>query len=408
MNLNLLSLLPCTVCFVFAVLTTAGMMKKQIDYTTLTFLILLLLASVYFYIDANMVINTTNYRTLVILDIIDNFVCLSLLPLSFIFVTRYVIGADSVNVWRAALFFVPALVVGSVGTFIYLYGGIDEMAQFLQAYDATGTMPAGYEHSIFHAQQVVCNFIFTLLLLIQMIMFLTFCFFNIKRSRICVYFVSFVLICGLRVVLGRTFLINHPNISCILSIAICACAAAIFAYKSYRDEKRMVARIKQYYEEVYVSDNASALETPQNNSNVLDIQRHVELTMEQVSQEDKAEQSFEMDQASQLRLAAEIRHYIVEDQHFLDPQINIEKMAEDLKTNHTYISIVMRYMLGSNFRTFINKYRIDFAKKLMTSQPDLLLEDVADQSGFTSSAQFVKKFKEVEGVPPRRWQHGAV
>lgn len=417
MNINLISLMPCTVCFVFAVLTVASMLKKQLEYTTLSFLILLLLASAYFYIDANLILPTSNYRWLVILDIFDKFICLSLLPLSFIFISRYIIGSDSVNILRATLNFSPALIVGSLATFVYLYGGIDNMAAFIETIDKTGKIPEEFNDSVYKAQQFVCSYLFTLVLLVQMITFVTFCLFNFRRSRICLYFLLFVMVCGVRVGFGRNYLIGHPNFSCILSLAICVCAAAIFAYKNYRDEKRIVAKIKQYYEETYrgetVDSESDALDSDAASidSDVLEvIQRNMEVTMDQVTQEDREEamESSQMDQDSQLRLAAAIRQYVVDDQNFLNPQLNIEKMAEDLGTNHTYISFVLRYVLGSNFRAYINQYRIEFSKKLMQEQPDLLLEDVATQSGYTSSAQFVKKFKEIEGVPPRRWQHGTV
>jgi len=95
--------------------------------------------------------------------------------------------------------------------------------------------------------------------------------------------------------------------------------------------------------------------------------------------------------------------YIKDEQAFLDPGITLDQVAEHLRTNRTYISMIMNKEFGKSFREAINHCRIDYAKQYILEHRDAKLEEVADASGFTSGSQFSRKFKEVEGVTPINW-----
>ena len=56
------------------------------------------------------------------------------------------------------------------------------------------------------------------------------------------------------------------------------------------------------------------------------------------------------------------------------------------------------------FRDYLNKKRMDYARQLMMDEPDASLEYIAVKSGFQSSTQFIRKFRETEGVTPTVWK----
>jgi AraC-like DNA-binding protein len=85
-----------------------------------------------------------------------------------------------------------------------------------------------------------------------------------------------------------------------------------------------------------------------------------------------------------------------------DTEFSVDKLAELVQSNSTYVSQVINNVLKKNFRSFINEYRIKEAQKLF-SAPDgtkYTIEAVALQVGFKSRTAFRDTFKEITGVTP--------
>lgn len=89
---------------------------------------------------------------------------------------------------------------------------------------------------------------------------------------------------------------------------------------------------------------------------------------------------------------------------FLDPDLTISTMAISMETNRTYLSRLVNMMYKTDFRTYINKLRINYAKELILQEPSASMEYIALKSGYKTLSQFNRKFKEIDGDTPRRWQ----
>lgn len=98
------------------------------------------------------------------------------------------------------------------------------------------------------------------------------------------------------------------------------------------------------------------------------------------------------------------KQLMIKDQAFLNPDLNIEDIAHSLNSNRTYVSKLVNLYYGVPFREYINTLRMNYAKELMKDEPDAGLEYIAAKSGFQSSTQFIRKFREVEGVTPTVWK----
>jgi len=85
-----------------------------------------------------------------------------------------------------------------------------------------------------------------------------------------------------------------------------------------------------------------------------------------------------------------------------DTEFSLDKLAELVQSNHTYVSQVINAALKKNFRSFLNDYRIREAQRLF-SELDLTkytLASIAYQVGYKSPTTFRNAFKEITGVTP--------
>jgi AraC-like DNA-binding protein len=90
--------------------------------------------------------------------------------------------------------------------------------------------------------------------------------------------------------------------------------------------------------------------------------------------------------------------------------LRITSVSDSLKTNRTYISRLINDEFGVNFNEFVNKYRIEEAKKLLESNESKLftMEHIAEKSGFGSVNSFTRVFKEFEGITPGQFKNKSI
>lgn len=87
---------------------------------------------------------------------------------------------------------------------------------------------------------------------------------------------------------------------------------------------------------------------------------------------------------------------------FCDADFSLTKLSEMVGSNFNYISQIINGSFNSNFKTFINEYRIKEACR-MFSDPEYRkysIETIANMVGFKSKGSFNPTFKEIIGVTP--------
>ena len=89
--------------------------------------------------------------------------------------------------------------------------------------------------------------------------------------------------------------------------------------------------------------------------------------------------------------AQHLEKVFVEDEIFLNPTLNINDLAQALHTNRTYISNYLNQQLDTSFYEYVNGWRVDKAKQLLTNT-ELTLEEITMQSGFNSLSSFRRYF----------------
>lgn len=89
---------------------------------------------------------------------------------------------------------------------------------------------------------------------------------------------------------------------------------------------------------------------------------------------------------------------------YRSPGITLNDLAVLLGTNRTYLSEYISNTYQLTFRNWISYLRVEYAKRMMTLQPQLKIRELSEQSGFLSESHFIRIFSEKEGSSPARWR----
>ena len=104
------------------------------------------------------------------------------------------------------------------------------------------------------------------------------------------------------------------------------------------------------------------------------------------------------------KLMESFKQLMIVDKGYLDPSLSVDEISRQLNTNRTYVSKLVNVYYGMPFRDYLNHLRIEYAKQLMTDEPDAVIDYISAKSGFQSSTQFIRKFRELEGLTPTVWK----
>lgn len=100
----------------------------------------------------------------------------------------------------------------------------------------------------------------------------------------------------------------------------------------------------------------------------------------------------------------DIEDHLIKSKVYLNSDVNIYHLCQAFKTNRTYLSAEINKQFEMNFRSLINSYRIDDAKKLIlkskSKKQGANFEQIATDAGFNSYGSFLRVFKAAEGVSP--------
>ncbi len=93
---------------------------------------------------------------------------------------------------------------------------------------------------------------------------------------------------------------------------------------------------------------------------------------------------------------------VEEERIFMRSDITVQKFAEHINTNSSYLSRVINQKIGVNFSNFINNYRVKEARKLLAdnSTKKYTIEHISSKVGFKSISTFNRAFKKFTGITP--------
>ncbi|NIV16828.1 MAG: helix-turn-helix domain-containing protein [Woeseiaceae bacterium] len=102
---------------------------------------------------------------------------------------------------------------------------------------------------------------------------------------------------------------------------------------------------------------------------------------------------------------------IMESQHvYLQPDLTLPRLAEVTNCSVNHLSQVINAGFGMSFFDYVNRYRIDHAKALLSNiggEADAVL-DVAFKVGFNSNSAFYTAFKKHVGMTPAQYRRSQI
>lgn len=110
------------------------------------------------------------------------------------------------------------------------------------------------------------------------------------------------------------------------------------------------------------------------------------------------------DSTKDKKLFERINRTIIEEQLFLDPEFSREKFIRLGLINKNKVAQLLQQYANTNLNGYINSLRLEYASKLIQTQPDIPIKAVAIDSGFNSSRTFYRLFQQKYGMTPAEYK----
>ncbi len=115
-----------------------------------------------------------------------------------------------------------------------------------------------------------------------------------------------------------------------------------------------------------------------------------------------------LDQTEMTKIEAALHHTMTGDRLFLQADLNLTQLSAHLDIMQSKISQVLNTKLGCNFYEFVNRFRIEEAKKQLLSDIDKSILLVAYDSGFGSKSTFNSTFRRFEDQTPTQFRRAHI
>jgi len=93
------------------------------------------------------------------------------------------------------------------------------------------------------------------------------------------------------------------------------------------------------------------------------------------------------------------------DKIYRDGELTLEKLADLMQTNRSYISQVINEYAGVSYKNYINSYRMNDAVRILSDPgADVQIKSLAFELGFNSRQTFYQAFQSSFGMPPSKYR----
>ncbi len=115
-----------------------------------------------------------------------------------------------------------------------------------------------------------------------------------------------------------------------------------------------------------------------------------------------------LDNSTELQILSNLTDYMKKNESFRNDELRLSDLAEETGFASNTISMVLNIHQQENFYQFVNRYRIEAAKKALseTERSSESILDIAYDSGFRSKSTFNTVFRELTGKTPSQFRSG--
>ena len=100
---------------------------------------------------------------------------------------------------------------------------------------------------------------------------------------------------------------------------------------------------------------------------------------------------------------ATMEAWLDKEKPYLNPDFQLTDLRQVLPLNRTYLSQFINTEYGCTFYQFVNRRRIDEAKRMKTEHPEWTMQDISQRCGFSSPRVFYRTFARETGMTPKEW-----
>ncbi len=100
-----------------------------------------------------------------------------------------------------------------------------------------------------------------------------------------------------------------------------------------------------------------------------------------------------------------IKKLLAEKKIYRDSDLSLQKLSSILDTNTTYLSIIINKKFGDPFKTVLNRFRIEEAKNILSSDQinRYTIDGIAKSVGYNSRSAFYSSFRQITGMSPKEF-----
>jgi len=99
-----------------------------------------------------------------------------------------------------------------------------------------------------------------------------------------------------------------------------------------------------------------------------------------------------------------VQRLVETERAYHDPDMTLQSLSHRLGLEHHQLSQVLNQRLGTNFRTYLNGFRIEEAKRLLAESPEMSVLDIGFAVGFNSKSSFNSVFMTSTGCSPSKFR----
>lgn len=489
---NLIYFLPSITCILWATIYKFRRKNRtQIQlYRVMSF------AIVYFTCFAVYINPYTDYMLMAVLNYISQPTILAVLGMTSIYIYVHSHRKEMPPL-RSHLLYVPAIFQLSVNSIFYLLLGFSNYSKFLEMIDKVSAsnpdtpifdaLPKEYCTDIHQLVYFFDNYVYESMAGVFFVVIIgqtvkifkkeDYRFGDIFKfwlkdeyttiGRAVSFLVSLVLLSATpKLILGRTYIMNHPVLGSVMSILLTFFLYSLFFTEFFSSLRRFKLHDLTHID-IFGSENRSA--KPQNADNVQinepnelqnteevsdgseslqaelpddelasqDMQESVmteekddlSANKEEVCEDEEEELSEELNvsdeteeqeeepeeepyqdeqivralSAKENKLVSRLDEILGSKLYYTDNELTMETLARMLGTNRTTISTIINQRYGMNFKTLIATRRIEEAKRMLADDPSMPIEAIATECGYKDKVNFYRRFKEITGDTPRVW-----
>ena len=135
------------------------------------------------------------------------------------------------------------------------------------------------------------------------------------------------------------------------------------------------------------------------------VDANLQLVSHLIGKENRTTKELSQDKTIEKQII-QLRKYMETEEPFLNPNLSIKDLEEPMKISTTQLSILINHHLHVNFYNFINQYRIEKAKYLLShsTYKQLTILEILYEVGFNSKSSFNTSFRKQTGLTPSQYR----